>query len=215
MESRSSNFNVVISTPDPLTRLGMKKIALMSVPDCKVYSDINSISTALFTVLNVSANLLVADIYDDSGSQEENEALLLSLCHHHPSLKIIIYTQSLTPEAHTLLQNCPQVSFLSRKAPLQEVYQVFAIVLGGGRYYNPSVRPKRVSTVNGVDVLTVSEKRVLSLLLKGYSQGQIARLLTRSIKTISAQKCSMIKKLGCKRDSEIFLMKDTLLSSLS
>ncbi len=212
--SEVSRFNVVISIQDQLTRMGMEGIALMSAPDCKVHSDNNSISTALFTVLDVSADLLITDIYDDSGSQRGSEALLLSLCQHHPSLKIVIYTQSLTPEAHALLQHCPQVSFLPRSASLQEVYQVFAIILGGGRYYNPSVRPKQQNIVDGVDVLTLSEKRVLSLLLNGYSQDQIARLLNRSIKTISAQKCSTIRKLGCKRDSEIFSMKDALLNSL-
>jgi len=43
MNSEVSNFSVVISAQDPLTRLGMKQIAIMSIPDCDVNSDINSL----------------------------------------------------------------------------------------------------------------------------------------------------------------------------
>jgi two-component system capsular synthesis response regulator RcsB len=214
MNNDISKYSVVISARESLTRLGLEQIAFMSVTGCDIHSNIDSMSTALFTVNDVSADLLVTDIYDGSDSQGKNEELLLSLCHHHPLLKVIIYTQYLTPEAHTLLRHCQQVSFVSRKAPLQQVSQVFNTALGGGRCYTPSLIPKRKSIANSVDSLTYSEKKVLSFLLKGYSQTQIAHLLSRSIKTINAQKCSTARKLDIKRDAELFSMKDTLLNLL-
>lgn len=214
MSNEDSTYNVVISAQEPLTRLGMEQIAFMSAPGCHIYSDISSINTALFTIVDISADLLITDMFDGLNTPTQDGELLLSLCHHHPQLKVIIYTQYLTPELHTLLQHCPQVSFVSRKAPLQEVRRAFAATLGGGRYYNPAVISKRNNIANGIVSLTNSEKRVLSFLLKGYSQSQIARLLSRSIKTISAQKCSTVRKLGIKRDAELFSMKDVLLSSL-
>jgi two-component system capsular synthesis response regulator RcsB len=214
MNNKVSKYNVVISAQEPLTRLGMEQIAFMAAPGCHVYSDINSINMALFTIVDISADLLITDMFDGLNTPTQDGEVLLSLCHHNPQLKVIIYTQYLTPELHALLRHCQQVSFVSRKAPLQEVCQAFTSTLAGGRYYNPAVIPKRKSIVNSVNSLTSSEKKVLSFLLKGYSQNQIAHLLSRSIKTISAQKCSTVRKLGIKRDAELFSMKDALLNSL-
>ncbi|KFK94086.1 MULTISPECIES: LuxR C-terminal-related transcriptional regulator [unclassified Serratia (in: enterobacteria)] len=214
MEHKVSKYNVVILIQEPLTQLGMKQIAFMSAPGCNVYSDVKNFNSTLFTIVDMTVDLFITDMRDELNAHRQDAELLLELCHHHPQLKVIIYTQYLTPEMHELFQDCSQVSFLSRKAPLQEVYKVFAAILCGERYYNPAVIPKQKSLDNRVSSLTLSERRVLSFLLKGYSQSQIARLLCRSIKTISAQKCSTIKKLGFKRDAEIFLVRDALLNSL-
>ncbi|EAX7734125.1 hypothetical protein AIX81_21565 [Salmonella enterica] len=48
--------------------------------------------------------------------------------------------------------------------------------------------------------LSESELCVIQLLLKGYTQKQIAAMRLRSIKTISAQKCNAFIKLGVRHD---------------
>ncbi|WON77737.1 response regulator transcription factor [Serratia sp. UGAL515B_01] len=218
MENKLPKINIVISAQAPLTRLGMKTVTSLSVPDARIYSDIDSINQALFTVLEVSADLLLTDMYNGKNMQEQNAALLLTMCQHHPRLKVIIYSRFLTSEVHTLLQHCPQVSILPHEAPLKEMHQAIAITLNGGRYYHPAVIPDQQNVIKEVmrlnQVLTHGERRVLLLLLNGQSQRQIAHSLSRSIKTISTQKCSAMKKLGLKNNSELVSKKDELLNLL-
>ncbi|MGB7801976.1 helix-turn-helix transcriptional regulator [Buttiauxella sp.] len=52
--------------------------------------------------------------------------------------------------------------------------------------------------------LTFSERRVLRLLSKGWQLAQIATLLEKNYKTISAQKSSALRRLALKTDAEMF-----------
>ncbi|ELC5340098.1 helix-turn-helix transcriptional regulator [Salmonella enterica] len=51
--------------------------------------------------------------------------------------------------------------------------------------------------------LTPAELRVIHLLLKGYTSGQIATLCFRSIKTISVQKGNAFRRLGVRNDATL------------
>ncbi|HCL5280270.1 TPA: LuxR family transcriptional regulator [Salmonella enterica] len=51
--------------------------------------------------------------------------------------------------------------------------------------------------------LSPAELRVIRLLLKGYTTGEIAGLCSRSIKTISAQKNSALRRLGVWNDATL------------
>lgn len=53
--------------------------------------------------------------------------------------------------------------------------------------------------------LTDAEKRVLGEMLKGYSLTEIAQRFSKSVKTISAQKHTAIKRLGIKNTQELYL----------
>ncbi|WP_438272349.1 helix-turn-helix domain-containing protein [Serratia fonticola] len=63
-------------------------------------------------------------------------------------------------------------------------------------------------------LLTRSERNVLIHLFSGLSMTEIAKLLNRSIKTISAHKCSIMRKLGVRNDAELYQMfeRDALLA---
>lgn len=52
--------------------------------------------------------------------------------------------------------------------------------------------------------LTFSERRVLRLISKGWQLTQIATLLEKNYKTISAQKSSALRRLSLKSDAEMF-----------
>ncbi|MNC51088.1 Transcriptional regulatory protein RcsB [compost metagenome] len=62
--------------------------------------------------------------------------------------------------------------------------------------------------------LTRNENEVLSFYLEGMNLTQIARMKNRSIKTVSAQKCSGMRKLGVSNDADLFLFKSKVLTNL-
>lgn len=57
--------------------------------------------------------------------------------------------------------------------------------------------------------LTHAEKQVLSEMLKGYSLTEIAKRFSKSVKTISAQKQTAIKRLGVRNTQELYLFLTT------
>ena len=52
--------------------------------------------------------------------------------------------------------------------------------------------------------LTISEKRVLRGLMEGFSITSLAQIHKRSVKTISSQKRSLMKKVGAQTDMDLF-----------
>ncbi|MFK8259605.1 helix-turn-helix domain-containing protein [Erwinia sp. AnSW2-5] len=55
-----------------------------------------------------------------------------------------------------------------------------------------------------LDCLTVRERKMLFYLLSGNSVSEIARFCSRSVKTISAHKINIMKKLGVDNDIQLF-----------
>lgn len=62
-----------------------------------------------------------------------------------------------------------------------------------------------------IDVLSPKELEVIRCFIKGMTVSDIAEKFSRSLKTISGQKQSALRKLGLKSDHELFLIKDEIL----
>ena len=60
------------------------------------------------------------------------------------------------------------------------------------------------SDVGQLIMLTLSERKVLRLLAKGWGINQIAALLKKSNKTISAQKNSAMRRLALRSNAEMY-----------
>lgn len=55
-------------------------------------------------------------------------------------------------------------------------------------------------------VITKMEIKVLSMLVSGVSISDISMILKRSIKTVSAHKCNLFKKIGIANNQELFFL---------
>jgi two-component system, NarL family, captular synthesis response regulator RcsB len=66
--------------------------------------------------------------------------------------------------------------------------------------------PSRDEDFNNFATLTLSEKKVLTGLMNGFSITSLAEIFGRSIKTISSQKRSLMKKMGARTDIDLFRM---------
>ncbi|MOA38536.1 putative transcription factor YjjQ [compost metagenome] len=69
-------------------------------------------------------------------------------------------------------------------------------------YLLHSATPAQVQ--DSLVVLTQAEHKVLEYLQQGMSVSDVADLLHRSVKTISAHKCNSMRKLGVRNDAELF-----------
>lgn len=213
MVKKSQQINIKIATQYPLNCIGMKEIVSLCFSTAQISTHIGELNRALLSIDETPTDLLITDMYNGDNTQVQVARLLLTTLQLHSHLKIIVYNRFLIHEAHELFQDCPQVSVLSNDVPIKNVYQAITNVLEGERHYYPSISHDQQNTISDARLLslTYSEKKVLLLLLNGHSQSEIARSLSRNIKTISTHKRNIMRKLCFKSDPELFLRKNELL----
>ena len=104
---------------------------------------------------------------------------------------------------------CPVCSLLSDAEPIESLVNV--IHSGNTRaeriskvLLSPPIIPELQDHSARSIVLTLSERKVLRLLGKGWGINQIAMLLKKSNKTISAQKNSAMRRLSIHSNAEMY-----------
>lgn len=104
---------------------------------------------------------------------------------------------------------CPVSSLLSDAEPIESLVSV--IHAGNARaerisktLLSPPAMPQLLDHSARSIVLTLSERKVLRLLGKGWGINQIAMLLKKSNKTISAQKNSAMRRLSINSNAEMY-----------
>ena len=103
----------------------------------------------------------------------------------------------------------PESTLLSESDPIERVIQ--AVQQGGVSAEKISQTLLSIqdnddleSDVGQLIMLTLSERKVLRLLAKGWGINQIAALLKKSNKTISAQKNSAMRRLALRSNAEMY-----------
>jgi two-component system capsular synthesis response regulator RcsB len=159
--------------------------------------------------LPVSTTALTVVELDGTDTAMRNHALqLLALCHQNPHMALVVYTDCMDVTILSLLNNHQKISLIAKRDTIEQVHQSFLILLAGCRICSPNIEqlfnstgalPPPVSPV-----LTRAEHDVLQHLFAGISLAKIAELTCRSIKTVSAHKCSSMRKLGVRNNAELF-----------
>ncbi|NTY85896.1 response regulator transcription factor [Serratia fonticola] len=147
-------------------------------------------------------------------------ALRLAMLHEQClSLNIVVYTTCCDVELLSTLQSMQRISLIAQQETPEQIRQDLARALSVGHVHSPSIKLclNNMNALKPLDQcsLTRSERNVLIHLFSGLSLTEIAKLFNRSIKTISAHKCNIMRKLGVHCDAELFRIaqRDALLAS--
>ena len=173
--------NGIVISKIPVMQAGLKEVMRTHFPE---YEIISSASAEDLTLLQLRrSGLVIADL---AGESEDPR----SVCEHYYSLIsqyreihwVFMVSRSWYSQAVELLM-CPTATLLSDVEPIENL----------------------VKTVrSGSVILTLSERKVLRLLGKGWGINQIASLLKKSNKTISAQKNSAMRRLAIHSNAEMY-----------
>lgn len=166
-----------------------------------------------------SVDILVTDLFGTSEDINIQIKDIVSYHERYPMTNVIVYTSMQDQKALLFLRDVAKFSVISRKEPLDEIYRYIKLALNGANVISPIVSGIINASVDKQTLkpisLTYQENEVLSFFLNGMNITQIARIKKRSIKTISAQKCSGMRKLGACNDADLFLYKKRFLKSIS
>ncbi|SFR13487.1 MULTISPECIES: helix-turn-helix domain-containing protein [unclassified Enterobacter] len=205
MDTGSFKYGVVISKA-PIMQQGLGSIMERYFPD---YEMTHCSALEELTLLQLRrANLVIADMSIDMQQPQ-------SVCEHYYKLMsqykeihwVFIVPRSLYTLAVQLLLR-PESTILSNVESLDGI--INAIRAGSQNAENIShtlLSPDFTHfdvDENKSQILTLSERKVLRLIGKGWGINQVAMLLKKSNKTVSAQKNSAMRRLSLRSNAEMY-----------
>ena len=185
--------NAIIISKSPIIQTGLKGIIQAQFAD---YELTYCRSVEELTLLQLRyADLVIADLTGDCNYPRSVCEQYYSLLSQYRDIHwVFLVSRIFYPLAIELLM-CPVSSLLSDAEPIESLVSV--IHAGNARaerisktLLSPPAMPQLLDHSARSIVLTLSERKVLRLLGKGWGINQIAMLLKKSNKTISAQKNS-------------------------
>ncbi|WP_260515796.1 response regulator transcription factor [Serratia fonticola] len=219
MRSQSSNINLGVLACTPLMALGLAHyIEDLRLGHCCQMTTM-SLTDLEDKLRQTAVSVLIVDL---SGSPQEMAtiALRLAMLHEHfLLLNIVVYTACCDATILGPLQYQERISLIAQQEQPEKICWDLAEALTVGHVHSPSIKLclNNMNALKPLDqsLLTRSERNVLIHLFSGLSLTEIAKLFNRSIKTISAHKCNIMRKLGVHCDAELFRIaqRDALLAS--
>ena len=205
MSAAKGKFGIFISKI-PVMRIGLCEVMTAHFPEYEI-AHFRSQGELTLNQLD-RASVIIADL---SGHHlNPREALgqyYLLLSQHRHIHWIFLVSRALYPLAIELLVR-PESTLLSDMEPIEGVVSA---IRAGSEYSERisqallSPEPRGDDTEFNVSVmLTLSERKVLRLLGKGWGINQIAMLLKKSNKTVSAQKNSAMRRLSLHGNAEMY-----------
>lgn len=200
------NKRCLIISRLPVYQSGVGAVMKENFPDYDVTA-CQHIDELTLSQLN-KTNLIIIDLSADRLQGKSLCERYYALMNQHPAIRwIFMLGQEIYPLAIEYLL-CPESTLLSEAEPIpqlinairkqgEQIEHISALLL------TPASFPLASTEVNTV-CLTQSERQVLRLLAKGWAVNQIASLLRKSNKTVSAQKNSAMRRLALRGNAEMY-----------
>ncbi|MBS1205562.1 MAG: helix-turn-helix transcriptional regulator [Proteobacteria bacterium] len=156
-----------------------------------------------------SARLVIVDISDEPFYARRRCKAYYSLFSQSNSSRWIFFTpRTVLPVAMEFLLR-PRITLLSSQEPVEGVINAIRHGYGSegeiSRALIPEGMSRRAADAHLSKILTLSERNVLRLLGKGLGIKQIAMLLKKSNKTVSAQKNSAMRRLSLQSNADLYI----------
>ncbi|MCG3054295.1 response regulator transcription factor [Escherichia coli] len=198
--------NGIVISKIPVMQAGLKEVMRTHFPE---YEIISRASAEDLTLLQLRrSGLVIAGLTGENDNPH-------SVCEHYYSLIsqyreihwVFMVSRAWYSQAVELLM-CPAATLLSDIEPIENLVKT---VRSGNAHAerisamltSPAMTETQDFSYRTV-ILTLSERKVLRLLGKGWGINQIASLLKKSNKTISAQKNSAMRRLAIHSNAEMY-----------
>lgn len=201
---------IVLADDHPIVRWGVGTL-LEKCPGLSVVAQAAD-STELFAILETQpAELVITDYAMPGGKFQDGIVMFERLKRCYPDLKIIVLTVLKNPAILARIKAGPVDAILNKEGSLDDICRAIASVTSGQRYLGASViaalADADAARQQRILALSMREIEILRMYLDGMPMTRIAAATHRSIKTVSNQKQSALRKLGCTNDMELFQLK--------
>jgi two-component system capsular synthesis response regulator RcsB len=203
-------IRVIVADDHPVILFGAEQ-ALLRFPGIEVVARAHQSTELIHVLQTVACDVLVTDLAMPGGQFGDGLPLIGYLRRNFPALPIVVLTMLENAALLKRLIDLGVTSIVNKADDLSHIGLAVQHVSRSLDYTSPSVRAaldqlRLNSTGRGGEevVLSRRELEVVRLFVSGLTIKEISEQLSRSIKTISTQKNSAMRKLGLDRDSELF-----------
>lgn len=204
-------MRILLADDHPVVMLGTRNVLAGNNEH-----DIVGLATSAGELVDKARELLpdvIITDYSMPGDDRHGDGLALVsfLRRNHPDVKILIYTMITLPVIVASLYEAGVGGVLFKSDGELELLRALSVVANGGVYRpaihrNPAERVLPQGIAGRLDTLSSREIEVLRYFLSGIAVGDIADKMNRSVKTISSQKISAMRKLGVNTDHELIML---------
>jgi two-component system capsular synthesis response regulator RcsB len=203
-------LKILIADDHPAITLAVRS-QLRGQTGWEVCGDVRSSSELLQAARAFRPDIVVTDYHMPCRNASDGIRLLANLRRHFPALGVVVFTMITNPLVLRAILNAGAHGLLLKDSHLDELVTAIIRVERGLRFIGESAA--RVLEQSGAHYtpgragalrLSVRESEVMRLYLSGSSVTGIAGQLCRSVKTISRQKNSAMRKLGATNERELF-----------
>lgn len=204
----TTQFSIVVADDHAMVRDGLKRL-LESEPDLAVVAQAVSGSDLLEKLPGLDCHVLLLDL----NMPPPNGPKLVQLVRDSwPTLPILVVTMHNEARMAQAALQAGANGFITKDAEPALLLEAVRRVAAGGRYVSAEILEGiaflPTATV-GVE-LSAREREVLSRLVAGQSNGEIAHALFISEKTVSTHKTNLMAKVGANSLAELIRFADTL-----
>jgi two-component system capsular synthesis response regulator RcsB len=202
---------------------------LDSEPDFSVVGSFESSQLLLQELPTLNADILVMD-YTLAPCDMDGLNLLKTLKLRFPLLIVVVVSAQYNSATVALALRCGAKGFIGKNMPIEQFTHAIRVASRGSIYIeaemalqlaqlqNSSMRidnrgshkSEKVQQTLKLSALSPKEQEVIRCFMAGMTVTEIAEKFSRSIKTISGQKQTAMRKMGLKADHELFIIKNEL-----
>lgn len=198
---------IVIADDHPIVLAGIRDV-IDRDPSLQVVGQAQTPAALVELARTLSPAIIITD-YNMPGDDTLGDGIKLIsyLRRNFPDTQVLILTMVSNPSLITEMYRAGASGVVRKSGDLQELI-VALIALRAQRIYRSPELPREQATPEAGEAastaaLSPREFEVIRLFAGGMTVNDIAKLLNRSSKTVSAQKISGMRKLGTKSDQDL------------
>ncbi|MGV2291094.1 response regulator transcription factor [Trinickia sp. YCB016] len=202
-------IRTIIADDHPLVLLAIENL-VASLPDMQIVGRAID-STELFNDLDqLECDVVVTDLFMPGGTQGDGLEIIRLFKARYPDLALVILTMSTDVDVLREAISLGANAVLSKRDRIDLIHVAVVTALAREFYLGPTIRTlladaklaQRLESVR--QLLSKRELEVFTHYASGLGITEIARQTGRSVKTISAQKCTAMKKLALQSDVDLY-----------
>jgi DNA-binding NarL/FixJ family response regulator len=217
MEQETMNDTAEVGTPvraiiaddHPLVLLAIESL-MVTYPNMQIVGRAAD-ATELFTQIDRGpCDLVLMDLYMPGGFDGSGLDVVRQFKARYPDVALIVLTMETEAAALQKVISLGVEGLVSKRDRVDLIHVAVVTALARECYVGPAVRTliadatvaERLDLIRST--LSRRELEVFTQYASGFAVSEIAARLGRSVKTISAQKCTAMRKLSLRSDAELF-----------